>query len=90
MRYLLTTRFHGFSAQSLLFSGVFVIALVAAASIDLAGVLEYFKVISGSSNSTMEWGAIITTGAGAPFLAMGFSVAADMKRGKEGADDRGR
>jgi hypothetical protein len=88
MRYLHTIRSHGFSAQSLLFAGIFVIALVAATSVDLTGVLEYFKVIGGSSISTMEWGAIITTGASAPFLAMGFSMAADLKRGKDDGSER--
>jgi len=90
MRYLHTIRFHGFSAQSLLFAGVFVIALVAATSVDLTGMLEYLKVIGGSSTDTMEWGAIITTGATAPFLAMGFSMAADFERDSQDATGGGR
>ena len=90
MRHLHTIRFHGFSAQSLLFAGVFVIALVAATSVDLTGVLEYCKLIGGSSTDTMEWGAIITTGASAPFLAMGFSMAADAERNRHGANESDR
>jgi hypothetical protein len=71
-----------FSLRSLLFGAVFIIALVVALCVDTAGVLEYCKVISGSSDSTLEMGAIITVASIAPFLAMGFSISADTVRNK--------
>ncbi len=86
----LTSRVREFSLQSLLFAALFIITLIAAASVDLTGVLEYAKVISGSSISTMELGAIITTACCAPFLAMGFSMAADFERNSQDANEDDR
>lgn len=78
----LLTRFGQFSLRSLLFGAVFITALVVAVSVDTAGVLEYCKLISGSFDSTLEVGAIITVASIAPLLAMGFSISADVERNK--------
>ena len=69
-----------FSLRSLLFGAIFTIALVVAVCVDTAGVLEYCKVIGGTADPTMELGAIITVATIAPFLAMGFSISADVER----------
>ena len=66
-----------FSYRSILFAAVFVIALVVSVGIDAAGVLEYFKVVAGAANDTLELGAIMTVASIAPMLAMGFSITAD-------------
>jgi hypothetical protein len=71
-----------FSLRSLLFGAVFIAALLGATFIDLTGVLEYCKVIGAPSSSTLELGAILTVASIAPFLAMGFSVSADLERNK--------
>ena len=81
-RETLPTWLRKFSLRSLAFGALFIIALVAAAFIDVAGVLEYWKVISGPSNSTLELGAVLTVASIAPLLAMGFSVSAELERDK--------
>jgi hypothetical protein len=81
-REALPTRLGKFSLRSLLFGAVFIIALLGAAFIDFAGVLEYCKIVSGPSSSTLELGAILTVASIAPFLAMGFSVSGDWERNK--------
>jgi hypothetical protein len=71
-----------FSLRTLAFGALFIVALLAAAFIDVAGVLEYCKVIGGPFSSTMELGAILTVASIAPFLATGFSISADFERSK--------
>jgi hypothetical protein len=81
-RQALPTGLRKFSLRSLSFGGLFIIALLVATCIDLTGVLEYCKVIGAPSSSTLELGAILTVASIAPFLAMGFSVSADLERNK--------
>ncbi len=86
-REALTTKRREFSRQSVLLGALFIIAFVVAIFVDLAGVLQYFNLISGSPLTTLEMGAIITAASAAPFLAMGMSISADMDRKKSRANE---
>jgi hypothetical protein len=78
---ILSPKRYGFSLRSLLIGAVFIITLAVAVVIDVDAVLEYFSIISGSANSALEFGGIITGACAVPLLAMGMSIADDeMKR----------
>ena len=68
---------HEFSLRSLLLGAVFIIALVVTVFIDLAGLLQYFGLVSGLPPTTLETGAAITTATAVPLLVMGMSISAD-------------
>jgi hypothetical protein len=68
---------HGFSTKSLLVGAVFIVTLAAALFVDADGLLEYFNLISGPANPTLELGGIITAAAAIPLLAMGMVIADD-------------
>jgi hypothetical protein len=68
---------HGFSRKSLLLGAVFIVTLAAAIFIDADALMEYFKVVGGPANSTLELGGIITAAAIIPLLAMGMCIADD-------------
>ncbi len=69
-----------FSTLSIILGTLFIIAIFVAVFVDLVGLLQYFSLISGSATATLEAGAIITVASIAPFLAMGFSISADLER----------
>ena len=71
-----------FSRKTLLFGAAFIATFVVAAFVDLDAALRYFHVISGSSGTPMEMGAVISMVSAVPFLAMGMSIAADTHRNK--------
>jgi hypothetical protein len=50
--------------------------------------LRYFKLIGGAPNSVLEAGAIISLGTAVPFLAMGMSIADDVRRNEDGGGSR--
>jgi hypothetical protein len=81
---VLTARRREFSRKTVLLGAIFIVTLVAAAFVDLDGVLEYYKLISGSAPMTLETGAIISMASAVPFLAMGMSISADMHRKESG------
>lgn len=82
--HFLSPRRHGYSRQSLLLGAVFVVTLAAAVLIDADALLEYFRIIGGSANSTLELGGIVTAAAILPLVAMGMSIADDeMRRNSE-------
>ena len=64
------------SLPSMLLGAVFIVALVVAVFIDLAGVLQYFNLVSGLPPTTLEIGAAITAATVVPLLAMGMSISA--------------
>lgn len=68
---------HKLSLRSLLLGAVFIIALVVTVFIDLAGLLQYFGLVSGLPQTTLETGAAITTATAVPLLVMGMSISAD-------------
>lgn len=68
---------HELSLRSLLLGAVFIIALVVTVFIDLAGLLQYFGLVSGLPQTTLETGAAITTATVVPLLVMGMSISAD-------------
>ena len=69
-----------FSHRSIILGAAFFATIIAAVCIDVTGVLEYFRVVAGTANDTLEMGAIITVASIAPFLAAGFSISADYER----------
>ncbi len=86
LRKVLTATRREFSRKTLLFGALFVVTLVIGAFVDLDGVLEYYRVISGSAPTTLETGAIISIASAVPFLAMGMSISADRYRKQTGHD----
>jgi len=54
--------------------------VIVAVCIDVTGVLEYFRVVAGTANDTLEMGATITVASIAPLLAAGFSISADYEQ----------
>jgi len=66
-----------FSLRSLLLTALFVIGFVVAVFVDLAGVLQYFDIVSGAAQTTLVMGAAITATIVVPFLAMGMSISVD-------------
>jgi membrane-bound ClpP family serine protease len=86
-REVFRAKLHKFSRQTVLFGALFIITLVVAVFVGLDGVLEYFKLVTGSPLTTLEMGAIIFSACVAPFLAMGMSITADMDRNKQGANE---
>jgi len=69
-----------FSHRSVILGVAFVATVIVAVCIDVTGVLEYFRVVAGTANDTLEMGAIVTVASIAPFLAAGFSISADYKQ----------
>jgi hypothetical protein len=69
-----------FGRRSVILGVAFFAMLIAAACIDVTGVLEYCKVVAGAANDTLEMGAIFTVASIAPFLAAGFSISADFEQ----------
>jgi hypothetical protein len=80
-----TAKRREFSRKTVLLGAIFIVTLVAGAFVGLDGVLEYYKLISGSARTTLETGAIISMASAVPFLAMGMSISADVDRNKWGA-----
>ena len=76
----LTEKWREFSRRSLALAAIFVITAIAAVFVDLDGVLEYYKWLSGSAAPTLEMGAMISIASAVPFLAMGMSISADGHR----------
>jgi hypothetical protein len=68
----------------MLLGAVFIVALVVAIFIDLAGLLQYCNLVSGLPPTTLEIGAAITAATVVPLLVMGMSISTD--RNKEGAN----
>jgi hypothetical protein len=66
-----------FNLRSLLLTALFVIGFVVAVFVDMAGVLQYFDIVSGASQTTLVMGAAITATIIVPFLAMGMSISVD-------------
>jgi hypothetical protein len=77
IRHILSPTRYGFSVKSVLIGAVFIVTLAVAVFIDADALLEYFSLISGPVNSTLELGGIITAAAAIPLLAMGMSIADD-------------
>jgi len=61
----------------MLLGAVFIVALVVAIFIDLAGLMQYFNLVSGLPQTTLEMGAAITAVIVVPLLVMGMSISAD-------------
>jgi len=76
-RKFLTMNRREFSLRSLLLTALFVIGFVVAVFVDLAGVLQYFDIVSGAAQTTLVMGAAITATIVVPFLAMGMSISVD-------------
>lgn len=76
-RQAFTTKLREFSFRTLGLGALFIITAVTAIFVDLDGVLEYFKILSGSPGMTLETGAFISIASAVPFLAMGMSISAD-------------
>jgi hypothetical protein len=83
-----TTKHREFSRQSLGLGIVLIITLVAAASVDLDALLRYFRLISGSPTAVLEAGAIISLASAVPFLAMGMSIADDVRQNEHDGESR--
>ena len=79
-RQVLTMKRREFSLRSMLLGAVFIVGLVVAIFIDLAGVLQYFNLVSVLPSTTLEIGAAITTATAVPFLALGMSISADRNK----------
>ena len=73
-----------FSVRSMLLGAVFIVAFIVAIFIDLAGLLQYFNLVSGLPTTTLEIGAAITAATVVPLLLMGMSISTDGN--KEGAN----
>jgi len=73
-----------FSHRSLLFLAVFVITLVTAVVVALAGLLQYFNVLSGDAPSTLLIAAMISAATCIPLLLTGMSISADMNNPNSG------
>jgi len=71
---------HGFSPRTLILGAVFIASCIVAACVDTDALLEYYKVIAGSAQPTLETAAAISMACGVPFLAMGMSISADSYR----------
>jgi len=69
-----------FSHRSIILGAAFIAAVFAAACVDVTGVLQYFRVVAGTANDTLEMGATITVASIAPLLAAGFSISADYEQ----------
>ncbi len=82
------TEHREFSRQSMLLGVFFIITLFIAAFVDLDALLRYFKLLSGSPNTVLEAGAILSLGAAVPFLAMGMSIADDVRRNEREEESR--
>jgi hypothetical protein len=89
LREVLTRTLREFSRRTVLLGGLFIITLVVAIFVDLDGLLEYFKLVTGSAFTTVETGAVITLASAVPFLGMGMSISADIYRNKSGANEAG-
>jgi hypothetical protein len=89
LRKVLTGKLSEFSRRTVLSGGLFISTLVVAVFVDLDGLLEYFKLVTGSAFTTVETGAVITLASAVPFLAMGMSISADTRRNKSGANEAG-
>ncbi len=68
----------------MLLGAVFIVAFIVAIFIDLAGLLQYFNLVSGLPPTTLEMGAAITAATVVPLLVMGMSISSDGN--KEGAN----
>ena len=88
VRQVPTTKHREFSRQSILLGVFFIVTLFIAAFVDLDALLRYFKLIGGAPNSVLEAGAIISLGTAVPFLAMGMSIADDVRRNEDGGGSR--
>ena len=66
-----------FSLRSMLLGAVFIVAFIVAIFIDLAGLLQYFNLVSGLPPTTLEIGAAITAATVVPLLMMGMSISTD-------------
>ena len=80
LRKLFATQYNEYSLQTVLLALAFVALLVIAFFVDFDALLRYFKLLSGSSTSIMEVGAVISLTCAIPFLAMGMSISADAQR----------
>ena len=80
LRKILAATRREFSRRTVLFGALFIVTLVVAFFVDLDGVLEYYRLVTGSPLATLEMGAIISSASAVPFLAMGMSICADMDR----------
>jgi nitric oxide reductase large subunit len=56
---------------------VFIIAVVVAIFTDVAGMLQYFNLVSGLPSTTLEIGAAMTAATVVPLLLMGMSISTD-------------
>lgn len=65
------------SLRTLLLGAVFIITFIVAIFIDLAGVLQYFNLVSGLPQTTLETGAAITAATIVPLLMTGMSISID-------------
>ena len=79
-----TAKRREFSYRSLALGAVFVVTAIVAVFVDLDGVLEYYKILSGAPAGTLEMGAFISIASAVPFLAMGMSVSADSYKADRG------
>jgi len=73
-------QFQGFSSRTLILGAVFIACCIIATFVDLDALLDYYKVLAGSAQTTLETAAAISIGCGVPFLAMGMSISADSHR----------
>ena len=71
-----------FGRRTWLLGALFIATLGLASFVDLTGLLEYFKIVRGATQMTLEAGATMSAGCAVPFLAMGMSIAADGYRNK--------
>jgi hypothetical protein len=68
----------GFSAQSMLWIGIFAVVFVAAVLTDLAALLQYAGLVGGLPARILEAGGIITGIAIFPLIVMGLSISHDL------------
>ena len=68
---------HELSLRTLLLGAVFIITFIVAIFVDMAGVLQYFNLVSGLPQTTLETGAAITAATIVPLLMTGMSISID-------------
>ena len=71
------TRPYELSLRTLLLGAVFIITFIVAIFVDMAGVLQYFNLVSGLPQTTLETGAAITAATIVPLLITGMSISID-------------
>jgi hypothetical protein len=71
-----------FSLRSMLFGAVFIIMLVVAVIVDLAGLLQFSGFVSGLPHEILETGGILTGLTMIPLLVMGMSISVDLNHKK--------